>query len=207
MRLHHLNEKKLKKLNGLTVMSLGQFVDDENIEESRLNEFAPSWDDEDDNDDPENLLKHYARQFYEADGDFAIEDRISNTLAKIGWEIGWNEDPSEDEQGVFVVRAGDENGDSYMSWTSRQLQGLEESNSHADTLYFFDVEKGGRSFHHLDLKIMGLKQSLKGKWYYQPGRDASDLLVNSTLRHLEKKLNVPAKLLLFTSPDCHLVSV
>ena len=193
MRLHHLNEKKLKKLNGLTVMSLGQFVDDEDIEESRLNEFAPSWDDEDDNDDPENLLKHYARQFYEADGDFAVEDRISNTLAKIGWEIGWNEDPSEDEQGVFVVRAGDEHGDSYMSWTSRQLQGLEESNSHADTLYFFDVEKGGRSFHHLDLKIMGLKQSLKGKWYYQPGRNESDLLVNSTLRHLEKKLNVPAK--------------
>mgnify|MGYP003341434384 FL=1 len=75
----------------------------------------------------------------------------------------------------------------------RRGTGLLEDKKPSDTLYFFDVEKGGKSFHHLDLKIMGLKQSLKGKWYYQPGRDSSDLLVNSTLKHLEKVLNVPAR--------------
>lgn len=98
----------------------------ESVGEGSLNEFAPTWDDEDDNDDLEGMLKHYARQFYDADGDMHREDRISNTLAKMGWEIGWNEDPAEDRQGVFVVRAGDENGDSYMHWTADQLEGLAE---------------------------------------------------------------------------------
>jgi hypothetical protein len=63
----------------------------------------------------------------------------------------------------------------------------------ADTLYFFDVERGGRSFDKLDLKIMGLRQTKSGKWYYQPGRDSTDLLTNASLKHLEKTLNVPAR--------------
>ena len=63
----------------------------------------------------------------------------------------------------------------------------------ADTLYFFDVARGGRSFNHLDLKIMGLRQTKSGKWYYQPGRDSTDLLTNASLKHLEKTLNVPAR--------------
>jgi len=70
---------------------------------------------------------------------------------------------------------------------------IKEGTNPADTLYFFDVAKGGRSFDHLDLRIMGLKQSQKGKWYYQPGRDSTDLLTNATLKHLEKTLNVPAR--------------
>jgi len=68
-----------------------------------------------------------------------------------------------------------------------------EGTNPADTLYFFDVARGGRSFDHLDLRIMGLKQSQKGKWYYQPGRDSTDLLTKATLKHLEKTLNVPAR--------------
>jgi hypothetical protein len=71
--------------------------------------------------------------------------------------------------------------------------GVAESANPADTLYFFDVERGGRSFDKLDLKIMGLKQSQKGKWYYQPGRDSTDLITNATIKHLEKTLNVPAR--------------
>ena len=70
---------------------------------------------------------------------------------------------------------------------------IKEGTNPADTLYFFDVAKGGRSFDHLDLRIMGLKQSQKGKWYYQPGRDSTDLLTTATLKHLEKTLNVPAR--------------
>jgi len=72
-------------------------------------------------------------------------------------------------------------------------QDMMEGTNPADTLYFFDVARGGRSFDHLDLRIMGLKQSQKGKWYYQPGRDSTDLLTKATLKHLEKTLNVPAR--------------
>ena len=72
-------------------------------------------------------------------------------------------------------------------------QNLVENTNPADTLYFFDVAKGGRSFDHLDLRIMGLKQSQKGRWYWQPGRDSTDLLTTATLKHLEKTLNVPAR--------------
>ena len=71
--------------------------------------------------------------------------------------------------------------------------GVAEAANPADTLYFFDVERGGRSFDKLDLKIMGLKQIQKGNWYYQPGRDSTDLLTNATIKHLEKTLNVPAR--------------
>jgi predicted RNA-binding Zn-ribbon protein involved in translation (DUF1610 family) len=70
---------------------------------------------------------------------------------------------------------------------------IKEGANPADTLYFFDVARGGRSFDHLDLRIMGLKQSQKGRWYYQPGRDSTDLITNATIKHLEKTLNVPAR--------------
>jgi len=72
-------------------------------------------------------------------------------------------------------------------------ESVTESANPADTLYFFDVAKGGRSFDHLDLRIMGLRQTQKGRWYYQPGRDSTDLLTTATLKHLEKTLNVPAR--------------
>jgi hypothetical protein len=70
---------------------------------------------------------------------------------------------------------------------------LAEGDNPADTLYFFDVGRGGRSFNHLDLRIMGLRQTKSGKWYYQPGRDSTDLLTNASIKHLEKTLNVYAR--------------
>lgn len=72
-------------------------------------------------------------------------------------------------------------------------QGVAENTNPADTLYFFDIGRGGKSFSHIDLKAMGLRQTKSGKWYYQPGRDSTDLLINASLKHLEKTLNVPAK--------------
>jgi pyrimidine deaminase RibD-like protein/nicotinamide mononucleotide adenylyltransferase/GNAT superfamily N-acetyltransferase len=70
---------------------------------------------------------------------------------------------------------------------------VSENTNPANTLYFFDVGQGGKSFSHIDLKVMGLRQTKSGKWYYQPGRDSTDLLINASLKHLEKTLNVPAK--------------
>ena len=78
-----------------------------------------------------------------------------------------------------------------MKKAGKKPNHMKEGANPADTLYFFDVARGGRSFDHLDLKIMGLRQTKSGKWYYQPGRDSTDLLTNASLKHLEKTLNVP----------------
>ena len=65
--------------------------------------------------------------------------------------------------------------------------------SSGSTLYFFDVGRGGRSFTDSQLKAMGLRQTKTGRWYYQPGGDATDLLTVDSLKHLEKTLNVMAR--------------
>jgi hypothetical protein len=72
-------------------------------------------------------------------------------------------------------------------------QGISESESPADTLYFFDIGRGGRSFTNVDLRAMGLQQSRSGKWYYRPGGDSTPLLLKTTLDHLANQLNVPPK--------------
>jgi hypothetical protein len=72
-------------------------------------------------------------------------------------------------------------------------QGVAEGESPANTLYFFDVGRGGRSFTNVDLRAMGLQQSRSGKWYYRPGSDSNALLLKTTLDHLTNKLNIAPK--------------
>jgi len=81
----------------------------------RLREFAP---DDSDNSGEEDALHKYARMWWA--GDEATQMQIEAALAKMGWEIGEDEG-SYDNGGVFVVRAGDENGDSYVSWAAEDL--------------------------------------------------------------------------------------
>jgi len=83
-------------------------------------------------------------------------------------------------------------GPAYVAVTQGQ-QGVAEGESPANTLYFFDVGRGGRSFTNVDLRAMGLQQSRSGKWYYRPGGDSTALLLKSTLDHLTKQLNVAPK--------------
>jgi hypothetical protein len=53
--------------------------------------------------------------------------QIERALAKMGWEIGQDEG-GYDNGGVFVVRAGDENGNSYQSWAAEDLtEGMAEA--------------------------------------------------------------------------------
>ena len=88
-----------------------------------LNEFAPSSSDNDGNDGfSDDTLKQLAAQWYNGDED----PKVEQTLAAAGWEIGQDEG-YDDEPGVFVVQAGDINGNSYMSWSAEELKGLEES--------------------------------------------------------------------------------
>jgi hypothetical protein len=88
-----------------------------------LNEFAPPGGDDGDDGFSEETLKRMAAQWYNGDED----PKVERTLMAAGWEIGQDEG-YDDEPGVFVVQAGDINGNSYISWPAHELkQGMEES--------------------------------------------------------------------------------
>ena len=123
---------------------------------------------------------------------------IATNMYAVVRMLGANIHPSttQSDDGKAMWSKWNQQGDAkHIKSMNAQMteQGIEESANPADTLYFFDVARGGRSFDHLDLRIMGLKQSQKGRWYYQPGRDSTDLLTTATLKYLEKTLNVPAR--------------
>ena len=85
----------------------------------RLKEFAPAGgDDREPNE--EEILHRLAAQWWQGDED----PRAERTLASMGWEIG--QDEGYDNGGVFVVRAGDINGDSFISWPAEELEQLFE---------------------------------------------------------------------------------
>ena len=91
-------------------------VDDE------IKEFAPPGGDDGNDGFSDETLKRMAAQWYNGDED----PRVEKTLMAAGWEIGQDEG-YDDEPGVFVVQAGDVNGNSYMSWPANELrQGLAE---------------------------------------------------------------------------------
>jgi len=82
----------------------------------RLREFAP--DSNDDSGGEEDALHKYARMWWV--GDEATQLKIEAALNRMGWEIGEDEG-GYDNGGVFVVRAGDVNGNSYVSWPAEDL--------------------------------------------------------------------------------------
>ena len=67
-------------------------------------------------DDGDDLFK-YAKMWW--NGDDTTRLMIEKTLDRQGWEIG--QDEGYDNGGVFVVQAGDEDGDSYISWSIEEL--------------------------------------------------------------------------------------
>jgi len=94
---------------------------DEDLSEG-LNEFAA---DDGGSGGEGDALHKYARIWWA--GNEATQMQIEAALAKMGWEIGEDEG-GYDNGGVFVVRAGDENGNSYQSWAAEDLteQGMAE---------------------------------------------------------------------------------
>lgn len=87
-----------------------------------LKEFAPPGSDggNDSGGFDEATLKRLAAQWWNGDEDPRVEQLLMNT----GWEIG--QDEGYDNGGVFVVMSGDENGNTYLSWPSEELQGVSE---------------------------------------------------------------------------------
>jgi hypothetical protein len=77
-----------------------------------LNEFAPN----DGGSDEEDTLLKFARMWYNGDDD--TQQKVEQALARQGWEIGELE---SEEGGAFVIRAGDENGDSYIGFAVADL--------------------------------------------------------------------------------------
>jgi predicted chitinase len=86
----------------------------------RLYEFAPSPDRDDREPNEEEILHRLAAQWWQGDED----PRAERALASMGWEIG--QDEGYDNGGAFVVRAGDVNGNSFISWPAEELEDLEE---------------------------------------------------------------------------------
>jgi hypothetical protein len=88
-----------------------------------LNEFAMGGSDDDGSDGfSDDTLRQLAAQWYNGDED----PRVESTLMAAGWEIGQDEG-YDDTPGVFVVQAGDINGNSYISWPAHELEGLDEA--------------------------------------------------------------------------------
>jgi GNAT superfamily N-acetyltransferase len=87
-----------------------------------VNEFAPPGSGDGDDGFSDETLKRMAAQWYHGDED----PRVEQALAAAGWEIGQDEG-YDDEPGVFVVQSGDVNGNSYMSWSAQELQGMAEN--------------------------------------------------------------------------------
>lgn len=94
-------------------------MDDE--EDNIVAEFAPVGGD-DREPDEEEILRQLAAQWW--NGTEQQMANAQNTLAAMGWEIGQDES-GDDDAGVFLVRAGDVNGDSYIAFNHSDL-GLNE---------------------------------------------------------------------------------
>jgi hypothetical protein len=110
------------KLDALVHDTFGKRKSEKNIAE-----FAPPGSGDDGNDGfSDETLKRMAAQWWQGDED----PRVEKTLMAAGWEIGQDEG-YDDEPGVFVVQAGDVNGNSYMSWPANELrQGVAEGSKY-----------------------------------------------------------------------------
>ena len=92
------------------------------VSESIVKEFAPVGGD-DREPDEEEILRQLASMWW-----LGTEQQMAKaqrTLASMGWEIGQDES-GDDDAGVFLVRPGDVNGDTYIAFNHSDLE-LSES--------------------------------------------------------------------------------
>jgi hypothetical protein len=87
------------------------------VAEGSLNEFAPVGGDNREPDE-EELLRQLASMWWLGTEQQMV--KAQKTLAAMGWEIGQDES-GDDDAGVFVIRVGDVNGDSYMAFPHSEL--------------------------------------------------------------------------------------
>lgn len=123
------DDKKLKRAK-LAMQSYSQLPEEEKekdrvvarallqaIRGDNLTEFAPPGGD-DREPDEEEILRQLASQWWL--GTAQQMAKAERTLELMGWEIGQDES-GDDDAGVFVIRAGDENGNSYIAFPHSAL--------------------------------------------------------------------------------------
>ena len=86
-------------------------------DKQQLKEFAPTGGD-DREPDEEEILRQLAAQWW--NGTEQQMKKAQQTLEAMGWEIGQDES-GDDDAGVFLVRIGDINGDSYIAFNHSDL--------------------------------------------------------------------------------------
>lgn len=110
--------------DSMTTDELDTFIDDtlenfdQGVAEGEVYEFAPPGSNDGDEPDEYEILHRLAAMWWLGTEQQMI--KAQRTLASMGWEIG--EDEGYDDGGVFVVRANDEHGKSYISWPHEDLQ-------------------------------------------------------------------------------------
>jgi hypothetical protein len=124
------------------------------VAEGNLKEFAQVGGD-DREPDEEEILRKLAAQWW--NGTEQQMAKAQNTLAAMGWEIGQDES-GDDDAGVFVIRAGDVNGNSYIAFNHSDLdlnegvaEGSENNNTTAQKIFFARSDKApkGWSYDHV----------------------------------------------------------
>jgi hypothetical protein len=80
-----------------------------------IKEFSPSEDGSENED-----LYNYAKLWY--NGDMSTQEDVEKALDLIGWEIG---EVETEEGGAFIIKSGDENGNTYTSFTPEDLSDSE----------------------------------------------------------------------------------
>jgi hypothetical protein len=114
-------------LRGDETMRVWSMSRKQGVAEGLLNEFAPVGGDDRESDE-EELLRQLASMWWLGTEQQMI--KAQKTLAAMGWEIGQDES-GDDDAGVFVIRVGDVNGDSYMAFPHSELnlnEGLSKGN-------------------------------------------------------------------------------
>jgi len=142
-----------------------------------LNEFAA---DDGDSGGEDDALHKYARMWWA--GDEATQMQIERALAKMGWEIGEDEG-GYDNGGVFVVRAGDINGDSYTSWAAEDLtEGVAEGDLNEKSTSQAQFRTMAAAAHDPKFaKKVGIKQSVAREFNKaDKGQDYKDLPKRAT---------------------------
>lgn len=113
------DEKEVAK--GLQVPTTQPKTSWRNTDIKKVNEFA-SNDGDDREPDEEEILRQLAAQWW--NGTEQQMAKAQKTLAAMGWEIGQDES-GDDDAGVFLIRPGDVDGDTYIAFPHSEL-GLQE---------------------------------------------------------------------------------
>jgi hypothetical protein len=128
MEIKYLVDVYNRQIAVIEAIIAGELQDDDEEfgeGETQVNEFAPS---NNDNGGEEDALFRFAQMWYSAP-DIATQQKVEQALAKAGWEIGELE---SEEGGAYVMRVGDNEGDSYIGWSEEQLADISEGTTKTD---------------------------------------------------------------------------